>query len=349
LLEIGLPKVRETAVPFHSSFLKAWQRRSEALEQIIPALYVKGLSGRDIEDLFHGQLKGEKVSRSVVSRLSQRLAIDFKHWRERELSGLEIVYLFLDGFYLPLRQGTDKKECVLVAWGITAEGKKVLLHLGIGYRESYDSWKVFLEDMLVRGLNEPLVIISDRNAGLRKAAKECFPRSYRQHCQAHKMRNILAKLPRSMHQEMKRLLVKVFQAKGFAQGMALGKGLIKRFSARFPEAMECLEKDLEEVLTCLKFPQAHRKTMRTTNLLERVLLEARRRTKIIPRFPTEKSSVLLMYAVLIEVSKKWRGVKMTPRIIAELQRLKREKFGRPVPVEIKLPQAQPKERVLVLA
>ena len=349
LLEVGLPKVRQSMAPFHSSFLGAWQRRSEVLEEMIPALYVKGLSDRDIEDLFQGLLKGEKVSRSAVSRLSQRLAKDFKRFRERELSELNILYLFLDGIYLPLRQGTKEKECVLVAWGIQASGKKILLHLSPGYRESYDSWKVFLEDMLIRGLNEPLLVISDRNAGLRRTIRECFPRSFKQQCQAHKMRNILAKLPRSMQREMKSLLHKVFRARNFAEGAKKGREPIRQFSGRYPEAMRCLEKDLEEVLTCLKFPEAHRKIVRTTNLLERLMGEVRRRTKVIPRFPSEKSTILLVYAVMIEVSKKWRGVRMTAGIVRELQKLREEKFPQPEIADEKIKQEEVKEKVPALA
>lgn len=116
---------------------------------------------------------------------------------------------------------------MLVAWGITEERKKVLLHLALGERESYDAWKGFLEDMLIRGLNEPLLIISDRNPGLRRSIRECFPRSLRQHCQVHKMRNILSKLPRSMQAEMNRLVGMVSQAKSYEQGIRLGRELIK--------------------------------------------------------------------------------------------------------------------------
>ena len=328
-VEIGIPKVRQTEKPFHSKFLSLWQRRSEQLEKLIPLLYIKGLSSRDIEDSLREGLKIKKVSRSVVSRLSQRLAKDFKRWRDRELSGKKIVYLFLDGIYLALRQGTDEKECVLVAWGITEEGKKVLLHLALGERESYDAWKGFLEDMLIRGLNEPLLVISDRNPGLRRSIRECFPRSLRQHCQVHKMRNILSKLPRNMQAEMNRLLGMVFRAKSYEKGIRLGRELIKQFKDRFPSAMECLEKDLEETLTCLKFPELHRKTIRTTNLLERLIQEAKRRAKVIPRFPTEKSCIILIYSVMVDASKRWQGVKMTPKVLAQLKALWEEKMPKP--------------------
>src|SRR3990167_33082 len=164
-IHVELPQTRETEFPFQSVILDLWQRRSENLEKLIPALYVKGLSQRDIERTLRENLAVGKVSRSVVSKLSQKIYSDFDQWRKRDLSGHKILYLFLDAHYLALRQGTNEKEGVLVAWCVTEEGKKVLLHIDRGERESYDCWKTFVEDMKLRGLNEPLLVIRDGNSG----------------------------------------------------------------------------------------------------------------------------------------------------------------------------------------
>ncbi len=321
-IQVELPQTRETEFSFRSVILELWQRRSENLEKLIPALYIKGLSTRDIERALGENLGIDNVSRSVVSKLSKKVYSDFDQWRKRDLSGYKLLYLFLDSHYLALRQGTDKKEGVLVAWGVTEEGKKVLLHIDRGERESYDCWKTFAEEMKLRGLNEPLLVIRDGNSGLKKMARECFPYSFGQRCQVHKMRNILAKLPKDIHAKMKRLIHEAFYAQDYQKGLRIAKDIIARFSDQFPSAMECLAEGLEDTLCVLKFPATHRKSIRSTNLLERLLGESKRRTKVIPRFPTEKSCLSLVYAVLIDVSAYWHGLKMTPKIIEELSELR---------------------------
>ena len=320
-IEVELPQTRETEFSFQSVILELWQRRSENLEKLIPALYVKGLSQRDIERALKENLGVDKVSRSVVSKLSKKIYSDFDQWRKRDLSGYKILYLLLDSHYLALRQGTDEKEGVLVAWCITEEGKKVLLHIDRGERESYDCWKTFVEDMKLRGLNEPLLVIVDGNSGLKKMLRDCFPYSLVGRCQVHKMRNILSKLPKEIQAKMKRLIHSAFYAKDYPEGLRIAKDIIARFEDEFPSAMECLAENLEDVLCVLKFPATHRKSIRSTNLLERLLGESKRRTKVIPRFPTEKSCLSLVYAVLIDVSAHWHGLKMTPKIKEDLAAL----------------------------
>ena len=299
---------------FISRILPIIKTRTENLEKLIPRLYVKGMSQRDIEGVLREDLKLNKVSKSVVSKLSKVLADEYDAWRHRDLGGVDIPYLFIDGIYLAVRQGTDEKEAVLVAYGITEAGNKILLHIALGSKESYDSCKAFIHDMIQRGLRIPLLIISDDAPGLRKSIKECFPDSLYQLCQVHKMRNILAKLPQYIQKEIKKLIQRVFNAKGYEEGMKLGRELITQFKT-FPSAMECLEKALPEVITCLKFPKSHRKRISSSNLIERLFGEGKRRTKVIPRFPTEKSCLTLFYATLIDSSKRWNGVRISVEIM----------------------------------
>jgi len=276
------------------------------------------------------QTLGQRLlSRSSVSRITHRLQQDFDAWRKRDLSGFRILYLFLDAVYLPLRQGTREKEGVLCAYGILENGKKVLLHLALGSRESYDAWLCFLHDMTARGLKEPLLVTSDKHKGLKKAVREVFPHAFKQPCLAHKMRNILSKLPKKIEKEMKPLIKQVYYAQSYEEGLKLGHELIARFKDRYTSAMECLEEDLAECLTYLRFPQAHWKVIRTSNLLERTFGEGRRRTKVIPRFPSESAGLRLLYATLITASQGWKGVRMSPDIWLELELLRREAFGEP--------------------
>lgn len=181
--------------------------------------------------------------------------------------------------------------------------------------------------MTARGLEEPLLVVSDKHKGLKKALREVFPHAFKQPCLAHKMRNILCKVPRKMQKEIKRLVQQVFYASSYEEGLRLGRELIARFGDRYPSAMECLSENLEECLTYLRFPVAHHKAIRTTNLLERLFGEGRRRTKVIPRFPSEESCLRLVYASLITASKSWHGVRMTPDIWWELEALRRQTFG----------------------
>ena len=141
-------------------------------------------------------------------------------------------------------------------------------------------------------------------------------------CQVHTLRNILAKLPTVAVPPVKPLLQQVFRAPDHATGLRRGRALLARFRSRYPSAMECLEKDLEECLTYLLFPQEHQKRLRTTNLLERTFAESRRRAKVIPRFPGERNCLTLLYATLITASRTWRGIVMTPRILRALDTLR---------------------------
>jgi transposase-like protein len=327
MLEIDLPQLRATEEPYHSRLARMFRQGSDVLGRMVTEMYIRGLSTRDVENAFIQSLGERILSRSSVSRITRRLQQDFDTWRKRDLSELKILYLFLDAVYLPLRQGMHEKEGVLCAYAILENGKKVLLQLALGSRESYDAWLCFLHDMTARGLNEPLLVISDKHKGLKKAVREVFPHAFKQPCLAHKMRNILCKLPKKIEEEIKPLVKQVYYASSYEEGLKLGHELIVRFRDRYPSAMECLEEDLEECLTYLKFPQAHWKAIRTSNLLERTIEEGRRRTKVIPRFPTESSGLRLLYAALITASRSWKGVKMTPDIWWEVELLRQEAFG----------------------
>ncbi len=322
LLELGVPQLRATTEHFRPALVKRLGTRTPDLEDLVRGMYVRGLSTRDVSELYGEAFGASRLSKSTVSRISQRLTQDFDRWRKRDLSDLPVVYLFLDGQYHAARQGTDEKEGVLSAYALLEDGRPVLLHLDVGSRESYDAWLSFLQDMAARGLKDPLLVILDGAPGLLKAVKRVWPRAWRQKCQVHKMRNILAKLPRLMQASMKRLVQQVFLAPNYEVALKRGRALIARFRDRYPAAMECLERDLEECVTYLRFPEAHRRRIRTTNRLERLNGESRRRTKVIPRFPTERACLTLLYASLVTASRRWRGVPMTSAIVRQLQALR---------------------------
>jgi transposase-like protein len=198
----------------------------------------------------------------------------------------------------------------------------VLLHLAVGDKESTVCWKSFFQDMKQRGLTEPLLAVIDGNSGLRKAVRESFPDAWVQRCQVHRMRNILCKLPEKARPGLKKLIQKAFTAASYKKGLEQAQGIVATYREQFPEAMKCLANDVEEVLTALRYPESHRKRIRTTNLLERLFGEGRRRAKVIPRFMSEKSGLSLMFAVLVDGSASWRGVKVTAAVNRQLEELR---------------------------
>ena len=166
--------------------------------------------------------------------------------------------------------------------------------------------------MKQRGLPDPLLAIIDGNAGVKKAVRRKYPDTLIQRCQVHRMRNIISKLPHVARASLKKLIQRAFTAARYEEGMAQAQSIIDQYKDSYPAAMKCLAQDLEECLTALKFPFAHRVQIRSTNQLERLFGEGKRRTKIIPRFSSETSGLSLMFAVLVDASEGWRGVRMKP-------------------------------------
>ena len=320
-LELAVPQVRDTLEPFESLWLRAIGTRSKRLLELIPALYVKGMSQRDIEAALVETLGVEQTGRTVVNEVCKSLRADFARWQERELSAHRVLYLFLDGIYLKLRPEDKRAVAILCAYAIDWDGTKVLLHLAVGDKESCACWEAFLEDLKRRGLSEPLLVVLDGNTGVRKAVRRKLPNTLVQRCQVHKLRNVLAKLPHLARPTLKKLIRRALSARTYAEGLAQARAIIDEYREAFPAAMACIEHDLDECLSALRFPLIHRRQIRTTNLLERLFGEGKRRSKIIPRFPSEASGMALLFAVLVDASEGWRGVRMRADIVARLKQL----------------------------
>jgi putative transposase len=208
---------------------------------------------------------------------------------------------------------------------VTLEGRKVLLGLALGSRESYDSWLSFGRDMIARGLRAPALVIADGAPGIWKATRELWPAALEQRCTVHALRNVTGKLPERHHQEVKARWWKAFDdARSPAEATRELRGIIADYKTSYPSAMAVIEADLSALVTHLQFPSEHRKRIRTTNLLERTFVEVRRRTKVIGRFPGETSALSLIWAGQELSSRGWRGVKMNPKTVAEIERLRRQ-------------------------
>ena len=238
--------------------------------------------------------------------------------------------MFLDAVYLKLRSDDTPAEGVLVAWGVTLEGRKVLLGLQLGSRESYEDWLDFGRDLLARGMRPSALIVADGAPGLWKATRELWPDALEQRCTVHALRNITKKLPERLHRELKARYWQILdEAATVAEARAGLLTLAGENRRAYPAAMAVIERDLDALVCHLRFPTAHRKRIRSRNLLERTFVEVRRRTKVIGRFPGETSALSLVWAVLELSSRGCRGVVMTPRAVAEIERLRPRQTSEP--------------------
>ncbi|MGH9054432.1 MAG: IS256 family transposase [Acidimicrobiales bacterium] len=329
-ITIERPKLRDTDEAFASRLLGTGVCRTNALESLVIASFVRGLSVRDVEATLAEALGSEAaLSKSTVSRICEAIKVEFEAWRTRDLSGMELDYLYLDGSHFKFHQGSPS-EPVLCAWGITSEGAPVLVGLAPGESESHDAWADFLRDLVDRGLTPPLLVVSDGAPGLIGAAEVVLAKSLRQRCLIHRARNVLAKVPKAAQTEVKAEFWKLFDdidAPAGQEAVDVVRGRIcafeKHYGTEYPAAVKCLTTDVASLTVYLRFPKEHWKRIRHSNFIERTFGETRRRVKVIGRLPGERSCLSLVWAVLDRASRGWRGVKHTPvttRHLADLRR-----------------------------
>jgi transposase-like protein len=340
-ITIDRPKLRGTDEAFASRLLGVGVCRTNALESLVIAGFVRGLSVRDVEAALAEALGPEAtLSKSTVSRVCEAIKEEFDSWRKRDLSEVALEYLFLDGSHFRYHDGA-RAEPVLAAWGMTTEGRPVLVGLEPGASESTDAWRDFLDGMVARGLRPPLLVVSDGAPGLIAAVELVFGHSLRQRCLIHRARNVLAKVPVEHQNEVKKAYWSLFDDTGTEPGdgaIAVVRGRAERFAAtygtRFPSAVDCLMADFASLTTYLRFPAGHHARIRHSNFIERTFGETRRRVKVIGRLPGERSCLGLVWAVLDRASRGWRGVVMTPVAVRQLQDLRRQLFSPTVIEEV---------------
>ena len=323
LIDYLAPQITGRDVPFRSKIREHLAGRTQALEKLAVELLARGLSVRDIEDAFKDETGRLLLSRTAVSEIGERLWADYQEFAARDLSEYDIVYLFIDGIAERIRPGS-KREPVLAAWGFTAEGKKVLLHLMAGSKEDAETVSAFFQDMRARGLGDPLLNVSDGAGGIIKAIETCFPRSERQRCLAHRMRNLAAKVPEDQWPEFKARATAAYQAPSRAIARELAAGVVADFETELPSAVACFIDDFEACIAHLRMPVTHRRAVRTTNLLERLFVAERRRLKIIPNAFGEKPVLKLMFGAMIRAAEHWRAIRITDFEHRQMEALRRE-------------------------
>ena len=301
-LRIEIPQVREAAEPFVSKLFRRGHTkrllRTDPLRAMVVGAFVRGLSVRDVESLCEEAGLG-KTSKSTVSRICAELHERFEAFCRRDLYEVKLVVLFLDAIYLPVRP-SGPKEGVMCAWGFTEDGARALVAVRLGARESKEDWLELGRDLTTRGLAAPRLIVADGAPGLTVAIEELWPRADRQHCAVHRLRNLLAKLPKDEHDRIRfNYWSALTDATSVKDGKLRLQVLISELEHRgYESAARCLADDLDALVAHLRYPLRHRERWRSTNLLERSLGEVRRRTKVIGRFPGESSCLTLVWAVL---------------------------------------------------
>ena len=326
--DIGLkmPQVINAGGPFHSRILAPRVTQMDEIQEIIPLLYMNGLSSRKVKKAV-GKLIGKKgLSHQNVLRISSRIVEEFKAWKKRALSPLQVIYLVLDAVRMGVRAGTKEKEAVLVAWAFLEDGSRELVGVSLGNSESYSAWKGFLEDLLKREMNVPMLTVIDGCPGLIKAVDEVLPESDKQRCTKHRTENVLDKVLEQDKASVKTSVRKVFYASTYEHAKEAVELFKKKWSMKYPSAVECLTENIEDCLTYYKYPYQHWLRIRTTNIVERSFKEVKRRVKVAGRFQNEERALTMVYWQLKEL--KWNGVSMTREAKAILTKIRTSRIQR---------------------
>jgi transposase-like protein len=320
------PRVRDREpsegerIRFSSSILPPYVRRTKSLEVLIPILYLKGISTGDFEEAL-GALLGKDaggLSASTIGRLKEAWADEHARWRDRDLSGKRYVYFWVDGIYVQARL-EDDAQCLLVIIGATAEGKKELVGLADGIRESALSWKELLLDLKRRGLTiGPQLAVADGALGFWKAIDQVWPKTHAQRCWVHKTANVLNKLPKSLQAKAKHALQDIWMAETRQDAEAAFDGFIECYGLKYEKAVECLSEDRVPLLAFYDFPAEHWKHLRTTNPIESTFATVRHRTIRSRGCLSNKTALAMIFKLAQAAEKSWhrlRGYDQLPKVI----------------------------------
>ncbi len=314
-IEIRQPRVNDrrvgqdgTRFRFTSKILPPYLRRTKSIEELIPWLYLKGISTGDFSEAL-GALLGKDapgLSASTVVRLKQSWEVDFKEWNQRDLTGKRYVYVWADGIHFNIRL-EEHRQCILVVMGATADGKKELLAVQDGYRESEQSWKELLLNLKARGLTtDPELAVGDGALGFWKALTKVWPGTRTQRCWCHKTANILNYLPKAEQPRAKDALHQIWMAAtrdGASRSFDL---FVETYEAKYPKASACLVKDRGELLAFYDSPAEHWKHLRTTNPIESTFATVRLRTKRTKGSGSRIACLTMVFKLAQAAERKWR-------------------------------------------
>ena len=295
-------------IQFTSSILPPYLRRTKSVEELIPWLYLKGVSTGDFSEALAALLGQDApgLSASTVVRLKQIWETDFKEWNRRDLTDERIVYVWVDGIHFNIRL-EEHRQCILVVMGATADGDKRLLAVQDGYRESEQSWKELLLDLKARGLTlDPELAIGDGALGFWKALPQVWPATRAQRCWCHKTANVLNNLPKGEQPRAKDALHQVWMAATRDEAHRAFDLFVKTYEAKYPKAAACLVKDRDELLAFYDFPAEHWKHLRTTNPIESTFATVRLRTKRTKGSGSRVACMAMVFKLAQAAERKWR-------------------------------------------
>jgi putative transposase len=324
-IEVRQPRVHDRRPPgqrekFTPAVLPPYLRRTRNLEDLIPWLYLKGISTGDFSEALGAILGPDapNLSATTVTRLKAVWEADHEAWSKRSLEGKHFVYVWADGVHFNIRL-EGGRQCILVLMGATADGKKELIAIADGYRESEQSWKELLLDCKARGLEvEPSLAIGDGALGFWKAMRQVWDTTREQRCWVHKTANVLDKLPKGSQPKAKRMLHDIYQAEGRKEAEKAFDLFVATYEAKYPKATGCLAKDRAVLLTFYDFPAEHWVHIRTTNPIESVFATVRLRHAKTKGSGSRRACLTMVYKLMESASKKWRalnGSTLLPEVI----------------------------------
>jgi transposase-like protein len=305
---------------FTPAVLPRYLRRTRSLEELIPWLYLKGISTGDFSEALQAILGPDapNLSATTITRLKAVWEQDHEAWSKRPLAGKHYVYVWADGVHFNIRL-EGGRQCILVLMGATADGKKELIAIADGYRESEQSWKELLLDCKARGLEvEPALAVGDGALGFWKAMRQVWDTTREQRCWVHKTANVLDKLPKGTQPKAKRMLHDIYEAEGRAKAEQAFDLFVKTFEAKYPKATGCLSKDRDVLLTFYDLPAEHWLHVRTTNPIESVFSTVRLRHRKTKGSGTRSACLTMVYKLMESASKKWRalnGSTLLPEVV----------------------------------
>jgi transposase-like protein len=300
---------------FSSAILPPWVRKTPQIEQVLPLLYLHGLSSKDFGPAlgqFLGSAKG--LSASTITKLTETWQAEARAFGERDLSGTDYVYVWADGIHVNVRL-EEAKLCLLVLIGVRADGRKELVALADGYREASESWADLLRDAKRRGMRAPVLAIGDGALGFWGALREVFPDTKEQRCWFHKIANVLAALPKSAHPGAKKALAEIWNAEDKRHALEAVTAFENDYGAKFPKAVAKITDDLDQLLAFYDFPAEHWVQLRTTNPIESTFATVRNRSKITKRPGSRAAGIAMAYKLIEAAQSRWRAVN-APHLVA---------------------------------
>jgi transposase-like protein len=300
---------------FSSAILPAWARKSAKVSEVLPLLYLHGLSTSDFGPALEQFLgTGSGLSAATITRLTEQWKDDARVFNARSLAAVDYVYLWVDGIHLKVRLDSDK-VCLLVMIGVRADGSKELVALGDGFRESAQSWADLLRDAKRRGMRAPVLAVGDGALGFWKAIRDVFPETREQRCWWHKIANVLAALPKSAHPGAKKALAEIYNAADKDHARTAAKAFEADYGAKWPKAVAKITDDLDVLLAFYDYPAEHWIHLRTTNPIESTFATVRLRTRVTKGAGSRAAGVAMAFKLLESAQTRWRAVN-APHLVA---------------------------------